>query len=59
VIRTIKEEEIWPSAYDTFGEAHQAIQAYVEFYNQQRIHAALGYRTPNEFAAVYLTLAAA
>lgn len=59
VIRTIKEEEIWPSAYETFGEAHQAIQAYLEFYNEQRIHAALGYRTPNEFAAAYLTLAAA
>jgi len=59
VIRTVKEEEIWPNVYDTVWEAATAIEAYVNYYNQERIHSALGYRTPNEIAAAYNTLAAA
>ncbi len=59
VIRTVKEEEIWPNVYDTLSEAGAAIEAYVNYYNSERIHSALGYRTPNEFAAAYNTLAAA
>jgi putative transposase len=59
VIRTIKEEEVWPNAFDSFAEAHQHIDDYIRYYNQQRIHSALGYRTPSEFAAAYVALAAA
>ena len=59
VIRTVKEEEIWPNLYDTLSEARAAIEAYVNYYNGERIHSALDYRTPNEFAAAYNTLAAA
>jgi len=59
VIRTVKEEEIWLNVYDTVFEAGAAIEAYINYYNQERIHSALGYRTPNEIAAVFNTLAAA
>ena len=59
VIRTVKEEEIWPNVYDTLFEAGAAIEAYVNYYNSERIHSALGYRTPNEAAAAYNALAAA
>lgn len=59
VIRTVKEEEIWPNVYDTLYEARAAIEDYVNYYNNERIHSALGYRTPNEIAAAYITLAAA
>ena len=59
VIRTIKEEEIWLNQWDNWSEAHAAIGQYVAYYNQERIHSALDYRTPNEAAAAYLTLAAA
>ena len=59
VIRTVKEEEIWPNVYDSLSEARAAIETYVNYYNDERIHSALGYRTPNEVAAVYNTLAAA
>ncbi|MCZ7586009.1 MAG: IS3 family transposase [Deltaproteobacteria bacterium] len=48
VIRTIKEEEIWPTVYDTWSEAHGALDAYVRWYNEERIHSALDYRTPSE-----------
>ena len=59
VIRTIKEEEIWPNLWDTLTEARQAIEDYVTYYNERRIHSALGYQTPNEVAAAFITRAAA
>ena len=59
VIRTIKEEEIWPNLWDTLGEARQAIEAYVTYYNEERIHSALDYRTPSEVAAELITRDAA
>ena len=59
LIRTIKEEEIWPNEYDTLSEALEAIDAYVKYYNNERIHSSLGYRTPSETKAAYATLAAA
>ncbi len=36
VIRTVKEEEIWPNVYDTLSEARAAIEAYVNYYNDER-----------------------
>jgi len=59
VIRTIKEEEIWPNLYDTVSEARDAVAAYLAYYNHQRIHSALGYQTPAEFAASIFTREAA
>jgi putative transposase len=59
VIRTVKEEEIWANVYESLSEARFALEAYVNYYNQDRIHSALDYQTPNEFAAAYNTLAAA
>ena len=52
-------EEIWPNLYDTVSEARACIEAYVNYYNDERIHSALGYRTSNEVAAAYNTLVAA
>jgi putative transposase len=59
LIRTVKEEEIWPNVYDTFCEARAAIEVYMNYYNEKSIHSALGYRTPNEVAVAYNRLAAA
>jgi transposase InsO family protein len=59
VIRTLKEEEIWGNAYDTWTEAHQALDAYIRYYNEERIHSALDYRTPAEAAARHRALHAA
>lgn len=59
VIRTVKEEEIWANFYDTFCEARGAIESYVNYCNEERIHLTPDYRTPNEVAAVYNTLVAA
>ena len=46
--RSIKYEEVYLKAYQTVAEARAGIDAYLEFYNQQRPHQALGYRTPAE-----------
>jgi putative transposase len=59
IIRTIKEEEIWPNLWDTLGEARQAMETYVTYYNHERLHSALDYRTPSEVAAAFITRAAA
>jgi putative transposase len=59
VIRTIKEEEIWPNLYDSWSEAHEAIEKYLEYYNNDRIHSALDYKTPKEIEDEFFTLKAA
>ncbi len=51
VVRTIKEDEIWPNLYESFSEAWDAIADYMRYYNQERIHSALDYHTPDEVAA--------
>ena len=46
--RSIKYEEVYLKAYKDGTEAKQGIGAYLDFYNQERPHQALGYRTPRE-----------
>jgi putative transposase len=48
--RTVKYEEVYPQGYDTPRTARQSLAAYFDFYDRQRFHQALNYRTP---AAVY------
>lgn len=48
--RTLKEEEIWPSIYDTVEEAKRAIADFVRYYNEEREHSALGYLPPAEYS---------
>ena len=46
--RTVKYEEVYLKAYSGGREAKAGIDAYFHFYNTQRPHQALGYRTPAE-----------
>lgn len=46
--RTIKYEDVYLKDYRTFAEAQTGIGAYLHWYNHQRRHSALGYRTPAE-----------
>ena len=46
--RTVKYEEVYLKAYASAGEARRELGAYFRFYNDQRPHQALEYRTPGE-----------
>jgi putative transposase len=48
--RTVKYEEVYLQGYDNPRTARQSLTAYFDFYDRQRFHQALNYRTP---AAVY------
>jgi putative transposase len=44
--RTIKYEEVYLHEYSNPLKARQSLTSYIEFYNQERLHQALGYQTP-------------
>ena len=46
--RTVKYEEVYLHDYTSPKEARQQLSSYFEFYNHQRLHQALDYRTPAE-----------
>jgi|TARA_B100000315_G_scaffold36784_1_gene31397 putative transposase len=46
--RTVKYEEVYLKAYSNGREAKVGLDTYFHFYNTQRPHQALGYRTPAE-----------
>jgi transposase InsO family protein len=47
--RSLKVECVWRERYRTRPEATQSIFEYIEvFYNRQRLHSSLGYRTPED-----------
>jgi len=48
--RSVKYEDIYIRGYDAVPELHRGLGRYFSFYNDERLHQALGYRTP---AAVY------
>jgi putative transposase len=49
--RSLKYEEVYLRDYASLAEARAGIARYFRFYNHERLHQSLGYRTP---AAVYL-----
>ncbi len=46
--RSLKYEEVFIKAYASVGEARRGISGWLVFYNDERLHQALGYRTPRE-----------
>jgi putative transposase len=49
--RSLKYEEVYLKDYESVTEARVGIERYFRFYNQERLHQSLDYRTP---AAIYL-----
>jgi len=48
--RSLKYEEVYLKNYTSVAEAGRSIERYFQFYNHERLHQSLGYRTP---AAIY------
>ncbi len=49
-MRTLKEEQVYLSEYETLAEARSSIAHFIEaVYNQKRLHSSLGYVPPAEF----------
>ncbi len=46
--RGLKYEEVYLKAYSTVAEARSGIGSYLRFFNEERPHQGLGYRTPRE-----------
>jgi len=46
--RTVKWEEVYLQDYATPREARIGLTRYLQFYNHERLHQALDYRTPAE-----------
>lgn len=47
--RTFKEEIIWTRDYDKYDEAKKSVEDFIEFYNNDYPHSALGYICPVDF----------
>ena len=49
-MKTFKHEEIYCNQYRDEAELRAHIEEFIDgYYNRQRLHSALGYRTPEEF----------
>ncbi len=49
--RSLKEECVWQHTFQTFEQARWIIRDWVQWYNQERPHQALGYRSPVQYRA--------
>ena len=48
--KTLKKEYIWPREFRSYQDVEIALADAFVNYNDQRIHSAIGYMTPTEFA---------
>ncbi len=49
-MKTLKQEEMYANKYDHLDQIRRNIEEFIEdYYNRQRLHSALGYRSPEEF----------
>ena len=53
VIRTLKEDLVWPYDWDNLFTFQRALDKWVDNYNQDFPHQALGYRTSCEYYQKY------
>ena len=49
--RTVKDEKVYLSDFQSVAEAYAKLKTYFEFYNHERLHQALDYRTPAQVYA--------
>lgn len=47
--RTLKEECLWLNDYETYDELTEDLERFRRYYNEERMHSSLNYRSPYEF----------
>jgi putative transposase len=52
-MRTLKEELLWLEEFAALDEAREKLAAWIAFYNNDYLHSALGYRSPQEYERFY------
>lgn len=55
LMRTLKEELLWLHEWTSPLELEQALATWIEWYNRQYWHSALGYRTPCQVEQQHLS----
>ena len=48
---TLKEECVWIQRFKNFEEARQIISKWIDWYNEERPHSSLGYKSPRNYRA--------
>ena len=49
VIRTLKEDLVWPREFDSIADFEKALNVWQKEYNEDYPHSSLGYMTPYEY----------
>lgn len=57
--RTVKYEEVYLKSYESVPQAIASLRAYFLFYNEERLHQSLGYRTPSAIDAAARSISGA
>lgn len=47
--RSLKEECVWHHRFESFEQAEQVVTEWIRFYNDERMHSRLGYRSPRRY----------
>ena len=50
---SMKKEELYRASYHSAGELKKRVGKYIEFYNVERPHATLDYKTPNTYERLF------
>ena len=50
---SMKREEIYRTQYKSEQQFIKSVDTYIEFYNTQRPHSTLNYKTPDQFEAIH------
>ena len=51
--KSVKYEEVYLNDYQSVPESVRGLGGYFNFYNHERLHQSLGYRTPDEVERLY------